>query len=129
MGCGKWDYDTQQSSRTIVSHWDLVCHRRRLRAVAEAFYIAGSVISISAVGHVADRVGRMPVLLSAVAVLQLATLGRCFAASYNTYVVSRFLNSDCVAAVAVLSCAMLFEASTHDNRNRYLCAATTQACS
>ncbi|KAK8780060.1 hypothetical protein V5799_018600 [Amblyomma americanum] len=125
VSCDKWDYDPEQERSTIISYWDLVCHRQWLRALAEAFYIGGSLIAMSAVGLVADRVGRMPVLLSAVAVLQIATVGGCCAASYQAYVLSRFLNSGCVATVAVLSCTLLFEASTHEKRNRHLCAAMT----
>ncbi|KAK8757864.1 hypothetical protein V5799_004506 [Amblyomma americanum] len=125
VSCDKWDYDPEQDRCTITSYWELVSLRQRLRALAETFYFGGSLICMSAVGLVADRVGRMPVLLSAVAVLQIATVGGCCAASYQAYVLSRFLNSGCVATVAVLSCTLLFEESKHENRNRHLCAAIT----
>ncbi|XP_077520023.1 steroid transmembrane transporter SLC22A24-like [Amblyomma americanum] len=123
--CEQWDYDPEQESRSIVSRWDLVCHRRPLLSLAQAVYIAGSLVFMSAVGHVADRVGRIPVLLSAVAFLQLTTLGGCFAASYVVYIISRFFNAGCGATVMVLSWVLLYEASTHDHRNRHIYIAMT----
>ncbi|XP_077519990.1 solute carrier family 22 member 7-like [Amblyomma americanum] len=125
VGCHQWDYDPERVRSTIVSQWDLVCNRRPLLAVAQAVYIAGSLLFMSFVGLIADRVGRLPVLLLTVAVLQLATMGGCFAAAYHVYVLSRFLNSGCVATVTVLSSTLLFEASTHKHRSLHLCAAMT----
>ncbi|KAK8757355.1 hypothetical protein V5799_005012 [Amblyomma americanum] len=125
VDCDEWDYDSEKARRTIVSRWNLVCRRRPLRALAQAVYIAGSLVFMSAVGHIADQIGRLPVLLSAVAVLQLTTLGGCFAQSYIMYILSRFFNAGCAATVGVLSCTLLFEVSTHENRNRHVCAALT----
>ncbi|XP_077486608.1 solute carrier family 22 member 7-like [Amblyomma americanum] len=113
LDCAKWDYYPKQDRRSVVSRWDLVCHRRPLFALAHAIHIAGSLIFISFVGLIADRVGRLSVLLSTVAALQLATLGGCFSSSYIVYVLSRFLDSGCAATVTVLSSTLLFEASTH----------------
>ncbi|KAK8787667.1 hypothetical protein V5799_022558 [Amblyomma americanum] len=120
LDCAKWDYDPEQERRSIVSRWDLVCHRRPHLALAHAVYIAGSLIFMSFVGLIADRVGRLPLLLSTVAALQLATLGGCFSASYHVYELSRFLNSGCTATATVLSSTLLFEASTHAHRSLHL---------
>ncbi|KAK8773142.1 hypothetical protein V5799_012325 [Amblyomma americanum] len=125
VGCDEWDYDPERERTTIVSRWDLVCGRQPLLALAQAVYIAGSIFFMSFVGLLADRFGRLPVLLSAVVALQLATLGGCFAAAYHVYVLSRFLNSGCAATVAVLSSTLLFEASTHGHRSLHLCASMT----
>ncbi|XP_077486679.1 solute carrier family 22 member 7-like [Amblyomma americanum] len=120
LDCAKWDYDPGQERRSIVSLWDHVCHRRPLLALAHAVYIAGSLIFMSFVGLIVDRLGRLFVLLLTVAALQLATLGGCFSASYHAYVLSRFLNSCCAATVTVLSSTLLFEASTHAHRSLHL---------
>ncbi|KAK8777384.1 hypothetical protein V5799_029276 [Amblyomma americanum] len=123
VGCDEWDYDPERQSSTIVSYWDLVCDRQPLLAVAQVVYIAGALLFMSGVGLAADRLGRQPVLLSSVVVLLLATLGGCFALTYRTYILSRFLNSGCVATVTVLSSTLLFEVSTHRRRSLHLCAA------
>ncbi|XP_077486613.1 organic anion transporter 3-like [Amblyomma americanum] len=115
-----WDYDPEQDRRSIVSRWDLVCHRRPLLALAHAVYIAGSLIFMSFVGLIVDRVGRLSMLLSTVAALQLATLGGCFSATYHVYILSRFLDSGCAATGTVLSSTLLFEASTHTRRSLHL---------
>ncbi|XP_077486602.1 steroid transmembrane transporter SLC22A24-like [Amblyomma americanum] len=120
LDCAKWDYYPKEDRRSVVSRWDLVCHRRPLFALAHAIHIAGSLIFISFVGLIADRVGRLSVLLSTVAALQLATLGGCFSSSYIVYVLSRFLDSGCAATVTVLSSTLLFEASTHAYRSLHL---------
>nr|XP_050040397.1 solute carrier family 22 member 7-like [Dermacentor andersoni] len=118
--CYRWDYDPDGVRRSIVSHWDLVCDRRMLKNLAQAVYFAGSLVFMSSVGYVADYVGRMPVIFSAVVVLVMATLGGCSARTYATYLVSRFLNSGCATTVAVLSCTLLFEVSTHKNRSMHV---------
>ncbi|XP_077486610.1 solute carrier family 22 member 7-like [Amblyomma americanum] len=120
LDCAKWDYDPEQERRSTVSRWDLVCHRRPHLALAHAVHIAGSLIFMSVVGLIADRVGRLSVLLLTVAALQLATLGGCFSSSYHVYILSRFLNSGCAATVTVLSSTLLFEASTHAHRSLHL---------
>ncbi|XP_077486606.1 solute carrier family 22 member 7-like [Amblyomma americanum] len=120
LDCAKWDYYPKQDRRSAVSRWDLVRHRRPLFALAHAIHIAGSLIFISFVGLIADRVGRLSVLLSTVAALQLATLGGCFSSSYIVYVLSRFLDSGCAATVTVLSSTLLFEASAHAHRSLHL---------
>ncbi|KAK8777383.1 hypothetical protein V5799_029275 [Amblyomma americanum] len=120
VSCDEWDYDPERQKSTIVSQWDLVCDRQPLLVVAQAVSILGSLIFMSGVGLVADHFGRLPVLLSSVVALQLATLGSSFAASYSVYVLSSFLNSGCVATVMVLSSTLLFEASTHRRRSLHL---------
>ncbi|XP_037567981.1 solute carrier family 22 member 8 [Dermacentor silvarum] len=123
--CYSWDYDPERERCSIVSHWDMVCDRRVLKNLAQAVYVAGSLVFMSCAGYVADNIGRMPVIFSAVAILAMATLGGCSARTYATFLVSRFLNSGCAATVAVLSCTLLFEVSTHKNRSMHVSAAVT----
>lgn len=123
--CYSWDYDPARERSSIVSQWDLVCHRRILKNLAQAVYVAGSLVFMSTVGFVADQNGRMPVIFLAVATLVFATLGGCTASAYAPYLVSRFLNSGCAATVAVLSTTLLFEVSPHEIRNAHVSAAVT----
>ncbi|KAH7938410.1 hypothetical protein HPB49_023185 [Dermacentor silvarum] len=127
VACDRWDYDPKNEKRTIVSAWNLVCHRRPLIAVIQLVSLAGSVVLPSIAGYLADCVGRRPVLLMSAAMLIVGTCGSCFADTYVVYVVMRFVNSGCAGAAALVSCMLAFEVTRHEYRTTYTVAVTLMA--
>ncbi|XP_075553706.1 solute carrier family 22 member 7-like [Dermacentor variabilis] len=124
VACDHWDYDPKNEKKTIVSSFNLVCHRRPLIAVIQLVYITGSVVLPSIAGYLADSVGRLPVLLMFTAALIVGTCGSCFADTYVVYVVIRFVISGCSGAAALVSCMLAFEVTRHEYRTTYTVAVT-----
>ncbi|KAH9367972.1 hypothetical protein HPB48_017465 [Haemaphysalis longicornis] len=117
--CQEWEYDASTAGRTIVSYWNLVCHRRVLLVAALAVQSSGGVLCIAA-GPIADYVGRAPVIRVVAGLLVISTVANCFVTSYAIYVTVRFFTA-CFANVNGVLCALiLFEITTHDNRPRHI---------
>ncbi|XP_070395557.1 steroid transmembrane transporter SLC22A24-like [Dermacentor albipictus] len=127
VACDHWDYDPKNEKKTIVSSWNLVCHRRSLIAVIQLVYLTGSVVLPSIAGYLADSVGRRPMLLMFTAALIVGTCGSWFADTYVLYVVIRFVLSGCSGAAALVSCMLAFEVTRHEYRTTYTVAVTLSA--
>ncbi|KAH7954414.1 hypothetical protein HPB49_018267 [Dermacentor silvarum] len=115
--CLQWDYDPRTAHESLVSRWDLVCHRRPLVGLANAVYSAGALVAMLAAGYAADHVGRKLVIQLSVGILLAATMGIAFADTYVIYVTTRFINSAAVTSVFVISYILLYEVSSHDHRH------------
>ncbi|XP_077492469.1 solute carrier family 22 member 6-like [Amblyomma americanum] len=115
--CEEWDYDIRVAHTTIVSNWDLVCHRRWLLAVAFAVYMAGSLGFLVAGGFVTDAIGRKLAILGATSLLMLAAFGGCFANTYLMYLSSRFVISGCSCTLCVIANVLVAEVSTNRHRS------------
>ncbi|XP_077513035.1 solute carrier family 22 member 7-like [Amblyomma americanum] len=114
--CQEWVYDDPPARTTIVSEWNLVCQRRFLIAAITAVHNAGAVFFAVPAGCIADRIGRMPVLLAGVALLIVSSVAGCVSRSYVMHTTLKFFTSGSVGVVAYLTIVSLFEVTTHDNR-------------
>ncbi|XP_077560507.1 solute carrier family 22 member 11-like [Haemaphysalis longicornis] len=123
VACSEWDYDPELARNTLVSHWNLVCSRRPLVAVADAVYSTGALAAMAIAGYFAESSGRKPVIITGVTVLLVGTLGITFADTYTMYITSRFLNSGCATTVFVVSQTLFFEVSTDRRRARNIALA------
>ncbi|KAH9367975.1 hypothetical protein HPB48_022398 [Haemaphysalis longicornis] len=112
--CQEWEYDASSAGRTVISYWNLVCHRRVLLVAALPAQNSAGVLCIAA-GPIADYVGRAPVIRVAAVLLVICTVANCFVISCAIYVTVRFFTA-CFANVNVLCALILFEITTHDNR-------------
>ncbi|KAH7954493.1 hypothetical protein HPB49_019160 [Dermacentor silvarum] len=117
--CLEWDYDPKRAEETLVSSWNLVCHRRPLVGVANAVYSAGALVAMFVVAYMAEHIGRKLVVLSSTAALLAGTVGITFADTYAMYVTTRFVNSAAVTTVTVVSVILLIEVSPDDRRVLY----------
>ncbi|KAK8784598.1 hypothetical protein V5799_009034 [Amblyomma americanum] len=118
--CDQWDYDVEVAHTTIVSSWNLVCHRRWLLAVAFAVYMAGSLGFLFVGGFLTDIIGRKLTILGATSVLMLAAFGGCFADTYLMYLSTRFLISGSSCTVCAVAFVLLAEVSTNRHRGLHL---------
>uniref|UniRef100_A0A8C5SNA2 Major facilitator superfamily (MFS) profile domain-containing protein n=1 Tax=Laticauda laticaudata TaxID=8630 RepID=A0A8C5SNA2_LATLA len=84
-----WFYDQTHFTSTIVSEWDLVCDRRKLREMAQSIYMGGVLIGALVLGGLADRY----VALIIWSFFQMAVTGTCaaFSPNYASYCFFRFL--------------------------------------
>ncbi|KAH9380406.1 hypothetical protein HPB48_017599 [Haemaphysalis longicornis] len=113
--CQEWEYGSG-SETTVVSTWNLVCHRRVLIVAALAVQNTGSIVFAAIAGPLTDYIGRVPVTYAGLGLLLGSTIGSCFVTSYVIHTVFRFF---CAGSVLVLSLAIvtiLFEMTTHDRR-------------
>ncbi|KAK8774481.1 hypothetical protein V5799_010986 [Amblyomma americanum] len=118
--CVAWEYDQEQVTTSIVSQWDLVCHRRLLRAALVVFNGAGTIIVGIVAGSVADTIGRRPVLLASTVTLLTSTLALCLVRRYALYVMVKFVASGSASALYVATSVLFFEITTHENRPLHL---------
>ncbi|KAK8757163.1 hypothetical protein V5799_000134 [Amblyomma americanum] len=114
--CQEWEYGDERERMSIVSEWNLVCERRLLKAAITAVHNAGASFFPFAAGPIADSIGRMPVLLTAIALFTVSTVIGCLHTSFVIYTTIKFFASGSVSVVGCLTVVSLFEVTTHENR-------------
>ncbi|KAH9364210.1 hypothetical protein HPB48_016071 [Haemaphysalis longicornis] len=114
--CNAWDFDPERAKSTIVSEWNLVCHRRSLRMLAPAVSMAGALFSLVTSAYCGDYFGRRPVLLVCIAIALPATLLCCFARTYPLYVCTGFFISGCTMSPYALIVTILAESCSFARR-------------
>ncbi|XP_037561337.1 solute carrier family 22 member 7 [Dermacentor silvarum] len=123
--CYEWDYDQAQASTSVISVWNMVCHRRALLAAAMAAQHAGSGVFLLLSGAAADLFGRMPVQLVVATATIASTVAGCLAPNYALYTLAQFFVSGCVAASSAMTVLVCFEVTVHEHRPLYLIFAAT----
>ncbi|KAH9364207.1 hypothetical protein HPB48_016074 [Haemaphysalis longicornis] len=125
--CDAWEFDPQGAKSTIVSEWNLVCHRRSLRTLAMAISMAGALASLVTSAYCGDYFGRRPVILVCIAVVLPATLLCCFTKTYPVYVCTRFFISGCTMSPCALIVTIMVESCSFARRpaSLSLCAMTS----
>ncbi|KAH6921683.1 hypothetical protein HPB50_003961 [Hyalomma asiaticum] len=118
--CTAWQYDREKAATTARSSWDIVCHRRWLLVLGNAVYLSGALFVVPVAGHVADTVGRQPVITAAVLALLVTTVGNCCTQSYPAYLATCFASSACISSVFVISIILLFELTPLSCRALYI---------
>ncbi|XP_029984635.1 solute carrier family 22 member 16 [Sphaeramia orbicularis] len=88
---GTFVYDHSEVQQSIVTDWDLVCEKEWLAKLCQPTFMLGVLIGALVFGDIADRVGRVRILM--LASLCQFGLGLCvaFSANYYLFVVLRFL--------------------------------------
>ncbi|KAM9840019.1 solute carrier family 22 member 16 [Aulostomus maculatus] len=91
-GCdGNFVYDHSEVHQSIVTDWDLVCEREWLAKLCQPTFMLGVLIGALVFGDLADRVGRVRILMFT-SLCQFG-LGVCvgLAGNYYLFMVLRFL--------------------------------------
>ncbi|KAM7367877.1 hypothetical protein PAMP_014146 [Pampus punctatissimus] len=88
---GNFVYDHTEVYQSIVTDWDLVCEREWLAKLCQPTFMLGVLIGALVFGDIADRVGRVRILMFTS--LCQFVLGVCvaFSGNYYFFVVLRFL--------------------------------------
>ncbi|CAN8001083.1 unnamed protein product, partial [Ixodes hexagonus] len=108
--CEDWDYDLKGHS--IITQWNLVCHRRWLLALAYVGYMSGAAVAAPIMGALSDKIGRRTVIYMSVVSALISGMAVCFASSFPAFVALRFWVSASVSTVQITSFVLLFELST-----------------
>ncbi|XP_025090427.1 solute carrier family 22 member 13-like isoform X3 [Pomacea canaliculata] len=90
-GRDRWEYMAMYGEHTIVSEWDLVCERKSLGSLATTIYFCGVMLGGILFGHVADHVGRLPVMLGTLYTSVAVGVGLAFVPTYPIFAVLRFV--------------------------------------
>ncbi|XP_040015864.1 solute carrier family 22 member 16 [Gasterosteus aculeatus] len=88
---GNFVYDHTEVLQSIVTQWDLVCEKEWLAKLCQPTFMLGVLIGALVFGDVADRVGRVKILMLT-SVCQFGFgVSVAFAGNYYYFVVLRFL--------------------------------------
>ncbi|XP_029352357.1 solute carrier family 22 member 16 [Echeneis naucrates] len=83
-------YDHSEVQQSIVTDWDLVCEREWLAKLCQPTFMLGVLIGALVFGDVADRVGRVRILMFTSLCQFALGVAVGFSGNYNVFVVLRF---------------------------------------
>ncbi|XP_049731493.1 solute carrier family 22 member 16 [Elephas maximus indicus] len=84
-------YDRSKWESTVVTEWDLVCHREWLAKVIQPMFMLGVLLGALIFGYLSDRVGRRLILWSTSIGKFLFGIAVAFTFDYYSFMVTRFL--------------------------------------
>ncbi|CAL1537057.1 unnamed protein product [Lymnaea stagnalis] len=89
---GQWRYKPVYDEKNIVSQFDLVCSDAYLANLATTLYFAGVMVGGVVFGDLADRFGRLPIMLFTLYSSTILGIIIAFSVNYVMFVVLRFIN-------------------------------------
>ncbi|KAM5156976.1 solute carrier family 22 member 13-like [Mantella aurantiaca] len=84
-----WVYDLSQQKSTLVTEFDLVCHRKEQKDISQSIHMLGLLIGSIIFGHLGDRIGRRPVILISILLMCSFGVGAAFVPHFYVYMVLR----------------------------------------
>ncbi|KAM4585505.1 solute carrier family 22 member 7-like [Odontesthes bonariensis] len=104
-----WIYDNSTYKSTLVTEWDLVCHRKGMNKATATIFFIGVMIGAPLFGFLSDRFGRRPVLLASyLSSLTFAVLS-AFSTSYIMFIIMRLFTGMCLAGISIISITLNVE--------------------
>lgn len=88
---GSFVYDHTEVYQSIVTDWDLVCDREWLAKLCQPTFMLGVLIGALVFGDIADRVGRVKILMFTSLCQFALGVSVAFSGNYYFFVVLRFL--------------------------------------
>ncbi|XP_028252960.1 solute carrier family 22 member 16 [Parambassis ranga] len=88
---GSFVYDHSEIYQSIVTDWDLVCDREWLAKLCQPTFMLGVLIGALVFGDIADRVGRVRILMFTSLCQFVLGVSVAFSGNYYFFVVLRFL--------------------------------------
>uniref|UniRef100_A0A667YRM5 Solute carrier family 22 member 16 n=2 Tax=Myripristis murdjan TaxID=586833 RepID=A0A667YRM5_9TELE len=88
---GSFIYDHSEVYQSIVTDWDLVCEREWLAKLCQPTFMLGVLIGALVFGDIADRVGRVRILMFTSLCQFVFGICVAFTGNYYFFVVIRFL--------------------------------------
>ncbi|KAM7298153.1 solute carrier family 22 member 6-B-like [Ixodes scapularis] len=113
--CNKWDYDLATAGKSIVSEWNLVCHRHRLLLLHSLAYYGGAIAG-SVIGCFGDRLGRKPVFMVALLLQVASGTATILSKTVLTFIILRFLTSVTSLTVMNMASVLLFDVTKTTHR-------------
>lgn len=89
--CHSFIYDHSEIQSSIVTDWDLVCEREWLAKLCQPTFMLGVLIGALVFGDIADRVGRVRIMMFTSLCQFGLGVAVAFSANYYIFVVLRFL--------------------------------------
>ncbi|CAG5128413.1 unnamed protein product [Candidula unifasciata] len=88
---GQWTYYPVYGETNIVSQFDLVCERKYLASLANTIYFVGVMVGGLLFGDLADRFGRLPIMLFTLYSSVILGIVTAFSVTYTMFVTLRFV--------------------------------------
>ncbi|XP_071335411.1 solute carrier family 22 member 16 [Trachinotus anak] len=88
---GNFVYDHSEVHQSIVTDWDLVCEREWLAKLCQPTFMLGVLIGALVFGDIADRVGRVRILMFTSLSQFVLGVAVAFSGNYYFFMVLRFL--------------------------------------
>ncbi|XP_075172848.1 solute carrier family 22 member 13-like [Anomaloglossus baeobatrachus] len=104
-----WVYDTSQQKSTLVTEFDLVCHRKEQTDICQSIYMLGILLGSFIFGHLGDRIGRRPVILISILLMLAFGLGAAFVADFYVFMVLRCFVGIAMAGVLINNVVLVAE--------------------
>ncbi|XP_037699481.1 solute carrier family 22 member 16 [Choloepus didactylus] len=88
---GGYVYDRSKWENTVVTEWDLVCHREWLAKLIQPVFMLGVLLGAVIFGYLSDRIGRRLILWCTSIGQLLFGIAVAFTLDYYSFMVTRFL--------------------------------------
>lgn len=85
-----WTFSEKPFGTTIVTEWDLVCDRSELVALTQSILMVGTMVGSVIFGHLSDRMGRRPVLMTSLFFQGCLGVVLSFSPNYWFFLLVRF---------------------------------------
>ncbi|KAH7956800.1 solute carrier family 22 member 7 [Rhipicephalus sanguineus] len=122
--CVEWEFDMDEHGNTAVSQWSVVCERRRLADVAQGAHLAAMLVTLLALGPIADHIGRKTVGVLALAASLITLAATSVATDLQTFIVVRSVAAAATAGLFIFK-VLLYEITTTTRRLLYTTFGTT----
>ncbi|GFN82494.1 transmembrane protein 120a-like [Plakobranchus ocellatus] len=106
---GQWKYFPKYVEKNIVSKFDLVCSNEYLANLATTIYFIGVMIGGLLFGDLADRFGRLPVMLFTLYASMCVGLITAFSVNYIMFVCLRFVHGVLIQGLQTSAYTLLME--------------------
>ncbi|KAH7955366.1 hypothetical protein HPB52_000788 [Rhipicephalus sanguineus] len=121
--CVEWEFDVDEHGSTAVSEWSVVCQRRRLADAAQGVHVAAMIVTLLALGLIADRIGRKTVAVLALAASLITLAATSVATDLQTFIVVRSVAATATVGLFVIM-VLLYEITTTNCRLLYTTVST-----
>ncbi|KAL1467709.1 hypothetical protein MTO96_041990 [Rhipicephalus appendiculatus] len=122
--CVEWEFDMDEHGNTAVSQWSVVCQRRRLADVAQGAHMTAMIVTLLALGPIADSIGRKTVAVLALVASLITLAATSVATDLQTFIVVRSVAAAATAGLFVVR-VLLYEITTATHRLLYTIFSST----
>ncbi|GFQ96155.1 organic cation transporter protein [Trichonephila clavata] len=109
VACTEWEYDTSDTSETIVSEWDLVCSREWLVSLAKSIYMVGFLLSVIIFGQISDLIGRFPTIVMCFTITCVSMFLSLLSNSFTMFAILRFFQAFGRAGASTVGYVLIME--------------------